>query len=235
MPRLLVATVVLLEFVAVRPMVAMAADASASRPIGQPSAPPLLANLAANEGVARLRCKASVEGMLSECRVVAELPVGVGVGDAALKQVAASPHLDGVPAAGGVIEANFRIPLTPEQLAARTALPPAVYTQADWAKKPSAAQTAAVYPARAAEAGVGGSATLTCAVAGTGFVSACKVVNESPSGQGFGNAALKLAPFFQMRPKMEAGIPIAGTVTIPIRFTPPRASEPRLTCIAEFC
>lgn len=166
-----------------------------------------------------------------------ELPAGVGVGDAAVRQVAANPHLDGVPAGGGQIEANFRVPLTAEQLAAKPTMETVVYSQADWAKKPTAAQMAAIYPVRAAEAGVGGTVNLAGAVSATGAVSGCRIARESPICLGFAEAALKGRPLFPNAPKQVSGIAVVGTVTIPIRFIPPPPGPPDLNirCVAQIC
>ncbi|MDB5438585.1 MAG: peptidase BlaR1 [Caulobacteraceae bacterium] len=107
-----------------------------------------------------------------------------------------------------------------------TPRPPTVYTNADWVSKPTAAQMTAVYPPRALEAGIGGSPTLNCQVDVQGKVSGCRVVAESPAGEGFGAAALKLAPLFAMRARLQDGEPVAGTATIPLRFDPPAPPAP---------
>ena len=60
---------------------------------------------------------------------------------------------------------------------------------------------------------------MQCAVTATGEMDACKILTESPPGQGFGAAALRLARKFRAPSKTASGQSIEGaTVTIPIRF-----------------
>lgn len=95
-----------------------------------------------------------------------------------------------------------------------------VVEQPDWLSRPTARDLAGVYPAAAFRRGLAGSARMQCGVRGDGSLADCRIVSESPAGEGFGAAALALAPRFRMRPRRVNGRVVAGgTVTMPINFT----------------
>jgi TonB family protein len=98
--------------------------------------------------------------------------------------------------------------------------------QPDWAEKPTMADLIAAYPA-ADKDELGGSAALDCRFASDGRLTACKVASETPPEDGFGAAALKLAPLFRARPLTPQGTPVAGqAVRIPFRFQGPHGGPP---------
>ncbi|HEY2357697.1 MAG TPA: energy transducer TonB [Phenylobacterium sp.] len=97
------------------------------------------------------------------------------------------------------------------------ALAGAAFAQAEaqWSEAPSVAEMAALYPAKAKAAGVGGAVDLTCDVR-DGRPHDCAVLKETPSGYGFGFAARKAGEL------MRVGDPgLNGKeVRIPVTFDP---------------
>jgi TonB family protein len=92
----------------------------------------------------------------------------------------------------------------------------------DWSRRPNGSDLVRFYPREALALRAGGMAVIQCRVGRTGALSACTVVREGPQGAGFGNAALRMAPLFQMNPMSVNGRPVAGgIVRIPIRFKVP--------------
>ncbi len=97
-------------------------------------------------------------------------------------------------------------------------------TNPDWVSRPSADVVAKFYPERALRMSLSGRATLLCKVSAKGGLEACAITSQSPADEGFGQASLKVARYFVMRPLSRDGQPVAGAqVIIPIRFTPPDA------------
>ena len=96
---------------------------------------------------------------------------------------------------------------------------PSVITSPDWVQRPSGADMARFYPQRALEREQTGSATIQCVVRENGSLTSCSVLNDTPSGAGFGQATIRAATRFRMRPQTVDGAPVGGArVNITLRW-----------------
>lgn len=97
---------------------------------------------------------------------------------------------------------------------------PHLITNPDWARKPTAMEIDGFYPLKARLLGVEGRVTITCKVAVSGVLEACAVVDETPEGEGFGAAALRLTRVMRMTPQLYDGQPVGGAaIMLPLVFT----------------
>lgn len=96
--------------------------------------------------------------------------------------------------------------------------------EADWARRPSLADLARFYPEAATKGAVSGDVTLVCRVDRQGALSSCDIAAETPAGYGFGQAALKIAQSYGMRPERAARWATGDRrVLLPVAFRPPGA------------
>jgi TonB family protein len=116
---------------------------------------------------------------------------------------------------GCLIGLGFALVVATPVLAAETGHP-AVITNPDWLKRPSLSELESVWPSDAH--GAPGKAIISCVVTATGGVRDCTVVSESPSGKGFGQAALLLSASFVFKPGTVDGKPVDIRTTIPINW-----------------
>lgn len=107
--------------------------------------------------------------------------------------------------------------------AARPPTPhPAVITQPDWVARPDANDLTEHYPEIAAALNLTGRATVACDVDAFGGLETCTAVSETPTGLGFGAAAVAMTPLFRMRPMTRDGQAVTGgKIIIPIAFRLP--------------
>jgi TonB family protein len=219
LPLLIVATVVPAIFVS---------PAIAQSPA--PTADPLImayypaaARTAGIEGAATLMCSFTAQSVLQSCKLTSENPKGYGFGDAALKLADLSqPNLKViVPERRGPLPFTFR--LNPPSITPNTLEPLHIIQNPDWQVPLTAAQVAAARPKSTKE----GHVVVDCVVTVAGDLDACKVAKESPTGAGFGEAALKLATLIKMKPQTLDGVPRGGApVSIP--FAWPSLRQPLL-------
>ena len=96
---------------------------------------------------------------------------------------------------------------------------------------PNAAQIVEAVPRRALRAGVRGDVSLQCTVRADGQFEKCEVESEKPEGSGFGEAALKLVPFFRVnmsdpRAKGLTGARVRQAIGFPIDEAPAAPAKP---------
>lgn len=106
---------------------------------------------------------------------------------------------------------------------------PALAQSDDWLRKPTVADLMRFYPERATKDLVSGDVTVACSVDRRGALYRCGVLAETPVGYGFGDAALKVAQTFSMRPERAVDWATGGRrVLVPVSFRPPgqRADPP---------
>lgn len=91
-----------------------------------------------------------------------------------------------------------------------------------WAQRPSARRISDLYPRSALNDGVGGRVVLDCRVLGDLSVS-CSVASETPSGAGFGRAAMSASGSYRARATLSDGSSAIGSSTrIAVNFQAPQ-------------
>jgi len=196
---------------------------------------PAEAKAAGFEGVATISCGQNEHLALRDCTLVSEFPPAQGFGRAALAMAAKSPDQ---PAATVAIpprrfEITVHFTSKPFDIAPNLLTPRHLITNPDILTPPSPDILAKAYPVQAVSGRIEGVVRLKCVVAHTGDLTNCGVDQESPPGYGFGDAALKIAPAYRMRPRTVDGAPVdAASVIVPIRFAAPRPKP--LTVLASF-
>ncbi len=77
------------------------------------------------------------------------------------------------------------------------------------------------YPVKGWNDHVAGQAYLRCVLLKSGVLTECGVSRESPTGEGFGEAALKLAPLYRLTPVTVDGVAVDQSMTMDIDFPLP--------------
>ena len=89
----------------------------------------------------------------------------------------------------------------------------------DWVSWFGPEEVERAYPLNAYKAGEPGRAVLSCLGLRDGRVKDCRVMAETPRGEGFGAAALTLTRFCRFRPLKVDGRPVEARLRIPIEFS----------------
>lgn len=91
-----------------------------------------------------------------------------------------------------------------------------------WTQRPSARRISELYPRSALNDGVGGRVVLDCRVLGD-LSASCSVASETPSGAGFGRAAMSAASSYRARATLSDGSSAIGSSTrIAVNFQAPQ-------------
>lgn len=164
-------------------------------------------------GVVLLTCTLNMALAPRDCATLRETPSGYGFATAARKVAAG---LVAAPATGIHKGVEVEVPVTfaPELAAAG----PLVIRNPAWASIPTAADFQATFPQT--RNGVNSvRVALVCTAAPDGALADCAVDREEPAGQGYGQAALALAPKFRVAAWSTDGQPTYGQkVRVPIRY-----------------
>ena len=86
-----------------------------------------------------------------------------------------------------------------------------------WRRRPTQREIERAFPPRALERRVSGEVLLSCEILGGGSVD-CTVLQERPSGMGFGRAALRLSRSFEMNTELDNTSAVGRVIEIPVRF-----------------
>jgi TonB family protein len=88
----------------------------------------------------------------------------------------------------------------------------------DWAREPNARDFARYYPSEALDHRRSGRVVLDCVIRGSGHLD-CSVAQESPGGEGFGDAALSISRQVRVRSRLLDGSPAEGRhLRLPLAF-----------------
>jgi TonB family protein len=208
-----------------RPPVELTTPELLQAPGSAPAAPHPFPDAAAKmgwvSGVGVIDCDGVAGGGLANCAVAREAPGNVGFGQEALeiaRTLRLNPWQDGEAVEG----ARLRLPLYVD--APNATADPNFTRKAIFHVPMGWSGTAGpYYPERAFRMNIRGSATIQCVLAASGSLSDCKVVSESPEGQAFAAAALKMASrgAILAKPTIVDGRPReAESVRVEVPFVP---------------
>jgi hypothetical protein len=91
-------------------------------------------------------------------------------------------------------------------------------TPASLAEAPSNEDLQREYPRIALMMGLGANVSMACKTLADGRLDDCHVTSEEPDGMGFGAATVRTAVYFRVKPATKDGVPVEGSITIPLRW-----------------
>jgi protein TonB len=94
---------------------------------------------------------------------------------------------------------------------------PVLITRPNWLRRPTAHELAAFYPPLAIRRERSGVVSLDCLVRADGALS-CSVLSETPTGYGFGEAALRISRTYRMEPATRDGRAVEARYQLRVPF-----------------
>jgi TonB family protein len=168
-------------------------------------------------GTVGLECTVLEDGA-ADCAIMSEMPGGMGFGDAAIamsREWRLQVEEDNDLSAPGT-QLRRAVFFEPGPTPSIRSTPGRV--ELPWERRPSALEFTDYLPSRVFDRRINGEAVVDCIVNAERELD-CQVVSESPSGEGFGRAALQFAGRYRIAPQMPTGeSTIGGRVRIPIRL-----------------
>ena len=177
------------------------------------------------DGRAVISCLVTVQGALTDCEAVAERPVGLGFGNAAIA-LTSQFTMKPVTWQGSPARTVVRIPINWEGFSSAMVSGPGtrrvVPANLPWMEAPSFADVSAAYPKKARAEKRAGHVALACEMTEEGRLGHCSVGATDPVGMGFEGAAKDLAKMFRFRVATEADRKATRSLTVhlPITFDP---------------
>jgi TonB family protein len=138
----------------------------------------------------------------------------------------------------GCLATALTLTLLPNAAAQPGPAAPPMITTAAFEHLPNGAVFERFYPQAARDQGVSGRVRVQCTVSQTGTLIDCQIVSEDPKGWGFGEATLRLAGEFRVRPATADGAPTAnGVISFPVVWRmdgpPPIFAAPQAALFAS--
>ena len=95
-----------------------------------------------------------------------------------------------------------------------------------WIHYPTPEETRHYWPIRALRARITGRVFLSCRVPRPGPPKRCIIASETPTGEGFGRAALSMSRTFLIRPVTRDAVTMDLPIIVPVLFDAPRLPKP---------
>lgn len=116
-----------------------------------------------------------------------------------------------------VVSPDIEVTPEPAAMTSSVSAEPTVITRPVWLRKPTARELELFYPGAAIRRERSGVVSLDCIVRTSGAL-ACRVIEETPAGYGFGAAALRISESYRMVPASRDGQPVEARYMLRVPF-----------------